>query len=250
MATLPGIQRASFAMPDIHWGYGFPIGGVAATDPAEGGVISPGGVGYDINCGVRLIRSDLARDEVQPRIENLVTELFTHVPCGVGVGGTIQFSAAEMRRVVTDGSRYMAERGFAWPQDVDRTEAGGRLDGADPDAVSHRAYERGHDQVGTLGAGNHFLEIQVVDEIFDAPAAEAFGMTLGGVAIMIHCGSRGFGHQICDDFIKVMRGAERKYGFELPDEQLCCARSRVPRAAGTWAPCGPPPTTHGPTGNS
>jgi tRNA-splicing ligase RtcB len=228
VACLPGIQRASFAMPDIHWGYGFPIGGVAATDPAEGGVISPGGVGYDINCGVRLIRSDLSRDDVQPRIEELVTQLFTDVPCGVGVGGPISFSPAEMRCVVTEGTRYMLQRGFGWAEDADRTEAGGALVGADPAAVSKRAYDRGNDQVGTLGAGNHFLEVQVVDEIYDAPAAAAFGMALGGITFMIHCGSRGFGHQVCDDSIKVMRGAMKKYGIDLPDEQLCCAPVESP----------------------
>jgi len=223
VATLPGIVGASLAMPDIHWGYGFPIGGVAATDPAEGGVVSPGGVGYDINCGVRLIRSDLPADDVRQRIEELLTRLFADVPCGVGVGGTVRFSRAELHRLVTGGSGTMLERGFAWPEDIDRTEAGGCLGEADPDAVSPRAYERGSDQVGTLGAGNHFLEVQVVDEIYDAAAAEAFGIAQGGITFMIHCGSRGFGHQVCDDYIKVMRGAGRKYGISLPDEQLCCA---------------------------
>jgi tRNA-splicing ligase RtcB len=223
VACLPGIQKASYAMPDIHWGYGFPIGGVAATDPAEGGVVSPGGVGYDINCGVRLVRSDLALEDVQPRIEELVTRIFTDVPCGVGVGGPIKFSPAEMRRIVSEGSRRMIEQGYGWDEDLDRTEAGGCIEGADPDAVSKRAYERGSDQVGTLGAGNHFLEVQVVDEVYDAQVAQAFGVAPGAVAFMIHCGSRGFGHQVCDDFLKTMRGAARRYGFELPDEQLCCA---------------------------
>ena len=223
VACLPGIQKASFAMPDIHWGYGFPIGGVAATDPAEGGVVSPGGVGYDINCGVRLIRSDLIAKDVQPRIEELVAQIFTHVPCGVGVGGPVKFGRHELRRVVTEGARFIVEGGRGWKEDLDRTEAGGELGGADPDAVSAHAYERGKDQVGTLGAGNHFLEVQVVDEIYDAATAEAFGMALGSVSFMIHCGSRGFGHQVCDDFLKTMRGAARKYGFELPDQQLCCA---------------------------
>jgi tRNA-splicing ligase RtcB (3'-phosphate/5'-hydroxy nucleic acid ligase) len=228
VACLPGIQRASFAMPDIHWGYGFPIGGVAATDPAEGGVISPGGVGYDINCGVRLIRSDLLAEEVQPQIEKFMTHLFGHVPCGVGTGGPIQFNPAEMRRVVTDGSAYMVERGFGWAEDLDRTEAGGRIEGADPDAVSKRAYDRGNDQVGTLGAGNHFLEVQVVDRIYDARTAAVYGLAEGSVTIMLHCGSRGFGHQVCDDSLKVMRGAHRRYGFDLPDEQLCCAPVESP----------------------
>jgi len=223
VACLPGIQKASFAMPDIHWGYGFPIGGVAATDPAEGGVVSPGGVGYDINCGVRMVRSDLTADDVKPRMEELVTQIFTHVPCGVGVGGRTRFSPSELRRIVLEGARYIAGRGHGWPEDVDRTEAGGALEAADPDAVSKRAYDRGYDQVGTLGAGNHFLEVQVVDEVYDPATAEVFGVALGGVTFMIHCGSRGFGHQICDDYLKTMRGAARKYGIDLPDQQLCCA---------------------------
>jgi len=223
VACLPGIQKASFAMPDIHWGYGFPIGGVAATDPAEGGVVSPGGVGYDINCGVRLIRSDLLLQQVAPRAKELVAQIFRDVPCGVGVGGSITFSPQELRRIMTDGSRYIVERGHGWPEDVPHTEASGAVAGADPDAVSKRALQRGSDQVGTLGAGNHFLEVQVVNEIYDAKAAAALGLGLSSVAFMIHCGSRGFGHQICDDYLKVMRGAARKYGFDLPDQQLCCA---------------------------
>ncbi|HET6440922.1 MAG TPA: RtcB family protein [Phycisphaerae bacterium] len=223
VACLPGIQRASLAMPDIHWGYGFPIGGVAATDPEEGGVVSPGGVGYDINCGVRLLRSDLARDQVEPKVKQLVDQIFRDVPCGVGIGGDVKFSPPDMRRVMTEGAGFIVERGYGWPEDLDHTEAGGALDGADPDAVSKRAVERGNDQVGTLGAGNHFLEVQVVDEIYDAKAAEAFGVAAGKVALLIHSGSRGFGHQICDDYLKIMRGAAAKYGFELPDAQLCCA---------------------------
>jgi len=223
VACLPGIQRASLAMPDIHWGYGFPIGGVAATDPAEGGVVSPGGVGYDINCGVRLLRSDLARDQVEPKVKQLVDQIFRDVPCGVGIGGDVKFSASDMRRVMTEGAGFIVERGYGWPEDLDHTEAGGALDEADPDAVSKRAVERGNDQVGTLGAGNHFLEVQAVDEIYDAKAAEAFSVAAGTVALLIHSGSRGFGHQICDDYLKIMRGAAAKYGFELPDPQLCCA---------------------------
>jgi len=223
VAWLPGIVKASLAMPDIHWGCGFPIGGVAAMDPAEGGVVSPGGVGYDINCGVRLIRSDLAEKDVHPRIEELVTELFTHVPCGVGEGGAVKLAQSELRKLCREGARYVVRRGHGWDEDIDRTEAGGAIEDADPDAVSDRAYARGRDQVGSLGAGNHFLEVQVVDEIFDAATAEAFGMAAGAVTFMIHCGSRGFGHQVCDDSLKTMRGAARKYGFSLPDQQLCCA---------------------------
>jgi tRNA-splicing ligase RtcB len=223
VATLPGIQKASLAMPDIHWGYGFPIGGVAAMDPAEGGVVSPGGVGYDINCGVRLMRSDLTVDDVGPRLERLLGEIYNTVPCGVGVGGKEVLAPSELRRVAREGARYVVRHGRGWDEDLDHTEAGGCLDGADPDAVSKRAAERGKNQVGSLGAGNHFLEIQAVDEVFDAATAEAFGMAVGGIAFMIHCGSRGYGHQICDDSLKTMRGAARKYGFDLPDQQLCCA---------------------------
>ena len=223
VATLPGIQKASLAMPDIHWGYGFPIGGVAATDPAEGGIVSPGGVGYDINCGVRMIRSDLVLDDVGPRIEPLLTRIFQTVPCGVGIGGRTRLALSEMRKVLREGAAYVVRHGQGWPEDLDHTEARGCLDGADPDAVSKRAYERGQNQVGSLGAGNHFLEVQVVDEVYDPATAEAFGVAAGGIAFMIHCGSRGFGHQVCDDFIKTMRGAARKYGFDLPDQQLCCA---------------------------
>jgi tRNA-splicing ligase RtcB len=228
VACLPGIQKASLAMPDIHWGYGFPIGGVAATDPAEGGVVSPGGVGYDINCGVRMIRSDLTLDDVKGRIEDLVTQIFTHVPCGVGVGGPFAFADKELRRIAVEGARYMVEHGHGWREDLERTEAGGELPGADPDAVSPHAYERGRDQVGTLGAGNHFLEVQVVEAVYDEETAKAFGIRQGGIAFMIHCGSRGFGHQVCDDYLKTMRGAARKYGIELPDQQLCCAPVQSP----------------------
>ncbi len=223
VATLPGIQKASLAMPDIHWGYGFPIGGVAATDPAEGGVVSPGGVGYDINCGVRMVRSDLALADVAPRIEQIVTTIFQTVPCGVGVGGRKALAPSEMRRLLREGAAYVVRRGGGWDEDLEHTEARGCLDGVDLDAVSKRAQERGKKQVGSLGAGNHFLEVQVVDKVFDPKTADAFGVAEGAVTFMIHCGSRGFGHQVCDDFLKTMRGAARKYGFDLPDQQLCCA---------------------------
>ncbi len=222
VACLPGIIRASLAMPDIHWGYGFPIGGVAATDVEEGGVVSPGGVGYDINCGVRMVRSDLKREDVEAKLKALVDQLFRDVPCGVGQGGRIKFSPDEMRRIMTEGSRFIVERGHGRPEDLDHTEARGALDDADPDQVSKRALERGNDQVGTLGAGNHFLEIQTVDEIYDEKAARAFGAEVGTVTFLIHTGSRGFGHQICDDFLKTIGRASRKFGFDLPDRQLCC----------------------------
>src|SRR5262245_25934948 len=175
VAFLPGSQHASLAMPDIHWGYGFCIGGVCATDPAEGGVISPGGVGYDINCGVRLVRSNLYYGDVQRHLTPLVEELFRQVPAGVGRGGKYHFDYRQLRRLMGEGPSHLIERGFAVPSDIDHTEARGRLDGAEPDNVSERALERGKDQCGTLGSGNHFLEVQVVDAVFDESAAQAMG---------------------------------------------------------------------------
>ena len=228
VATLPGIVGASLAMPDIHWGYGFCIGGVAATDIDAGGVVSPGGVGYDINCGVRLLRSDLTAEQVRPRIKPLIDQLFRDVPCGVGVGGTFHFKESELRKICQRGSGYLAEIGLADADDVEATEAGGCLEGADPDVVSETAFRRGFDQVGTLGAGNHFVEVQVVEQIFDARAAEAMGLAEGMVTIMIHSGSRGFGYQVCDDAIKALRGAPAKFGIELPDRQLVCAPVESP----------------------
>ena len=223
VATLPGIVSASLAMPDIHWGYGFPIGGVAATDVRQGGVISPGGVGYDINCGVRLLRSDLSAQDVRPRLKELTDQLFRDVPAGVGVGGPLELSHAEIAKVLAGGSRYLASRGLASDQDVAATESGGCLDDADPDAVSKEAYQRGSDQCGTLGSGNHFAEVQVVDEVFDRQAAQVLGLSEGKVTVMIHCGSRGLGHQVCEDYIRTLRGAPARYGITLPDRQLVCA---------------------------
>ena len=175
VAFLPGIQTASLAMPDIHWGYGFCIGGVCATDPAEGGVVSPGGVGYDINCGVRLLRTNLARDDVQPRLQALMDALFRRIPAGVGRGGPYLFDAKELRRLLADGCRYLKTRGLATDGDLEHTEAGGCLDGAQPEWVSPRALQRGGDQCGTLGSGNHFLEVQVVEEVLDEPARASWG---------------------------------------------------------------------------
>jgi len=228
VATLPGIVKASLAMPDIHWGYGFCIGGVAAMDIDEGGVISPGGVGYDINCGVRLLRSDLTADEVRERLKELVDQLFRDVPVGVGVAGPFKFAGKEMTRILTDGARYLVEKGLAEPADIEATESGGSLPGADPAAVSPQAIKRGTDQCGTLGAGNHFVEVQRVEEIYDAGAAEAMGLAEGGVTVMIHCGSRGLGHQVCQDAIKALRSAPGKYGISLPDRQLVCAPVESP----------------------
>jgi len=223
VATLPGIVGASLAMPDCHWGYGFCIGGVAATDIEAGGVVSPGGVGYDINCGVRLLRSNLTAEDVKPRMKDLVNQLFRDVPCGVGVGGNLRFDDKELRTLCVEGARYLLERGLAEEDDLAATEAGGCIEGADPDAVSHVAYSRGRDQCGTLGSGNHFAEIQLVEHVYDAPAAEAMGLAEGAVAVMIHSGSRGFGYQVCDDYIKALRHVPGKLGIELPDRQLVCA---------------------------
>jgi tRNA-splicing ligase RtcB len=228
VACLPGIVHASLAMPDIHWGYGFPIGGVAATDPEQGGVISPGGVGYDINCGVRLIRTDLTLPEVQPRIEPLVNQLFDTVPCGVGRGGRIKFDRRELHRIMAEGSRFVVEAGFGWEEDLAHTEAGGCVEGAKPDFVSPHAFERGADQCGTLGSGNHFMEVQVVDQIVDPQAAEAFGLRPGQITLMIHSGSRGLGYQVCEDALKDLRDVPHKYGIELPDRQLVCAPVHSP----------------------
>jgi len=224
VATLPGIVKYSLAMPDIHWGYGFPIGGVAATDPRQGGVISPGGVGYDINCGVRLMSTNLSIQDVRPRIHDLVGALFRTIPTGVGAKGAIKkITVSEQRKVLTEGSAWAVKNGYGEPEDVERTENKGCLESADAEKVSDHAMERGLAQVGTLGSGNHFLEIGVVDEIFDADTARVFGLEEGAVTVMIHCGSRGLGHQVCDDYLKVMGRAADKYRIELPDRQLACA---------------------------
>jgi len=223
VATLPGIVGASMAMPDIHWGYGFPIGGVAATDVDEGGVVSPGGVGYDINCGVRLLRSDVPVDDVRPRIGDLVNQLFRDIPAGVGVGGPFQFTGARMDELLAEGAAALAKQGLATAEDLAATESGGYLAGADPDAVSPRAHKRGAGQCGTLGSGNHFVEIQYIERIYDAGAAEALGLVADTMAVMIHSGSRGLGHQVCDDALKALRSVPGEYGIELPDRQLVCA---------------------------
>ncbi len=223
VATLPGIVGASLAMPDIHWGYGFCIGGVAATEIDEGGVVSPGGVGYDINCGVRLLRTNLDAGDVRPRIEKLIDALFHKVPAGVGVGGRIRFSRQEEEDLLARGSAFVVQRGFGRLADIEHTEARGCLEGADPDAVGDRAYKRGEPQCGSLGAGNHFIEVQQVDEIHDPDAADQLGIAPGSVAVMIHSGSRGLGHQVCDDSLRMMEGAMKKYGLHLPDRQLAAA---------------------------
>ncbi|MEX1094399.1 MAG: RtcB family protein [Planctomycetales bacterium] len=246
VAFLPGIQVASLAMPDIHWGYGFTIGGVCATDPDEGGVISPGGVGYDINCGVRLVRSKLFERDVQPRLKQLIDQLFRDVPTGVGQSGPFTFNKVELRQLMREGPRWLVKRGLAVERDIEHTEARGCLDGAEPELVSDRALERGADQCGTLGAGNHFLEVQVVDEVVDEQAAQAMGLQEGMVCVMIHSGSRGLGYQVCDDALRLLRGVPEKYGIQLPDRQLACAPVNSPegehylgamRAAANYAWC-------------
>jgi tRNA-splicing ligase RtcB len=224
VATLPGIQAHSLAMPDIHWGYGFPIGGVAATDPREGGVVSPGGVGYDINCGVRVVRSNLVFADVRDRLRALVDALFEGIPSGVGRTGKYRFEASRMRHLLAEGPQYLVRtRGLGTERDLEFTEAGGHLEGADPDFVSPRAFARGEEQCGTLGSGNHFLEVQVVDRIADEEAARVMGLFEGQVVVLIHSGSRGLGYQICEDFLAKLRRVPERYGIDLPDRQLVCA---------------------------
>lgn len=222
VATLPGIVKASLAMPDIHQGYGFSIGGVAAFDWKEG-VVSPGGVGYDINCGVRLAATRLEEADVRPRLEDLVNGLYRNVPSGVGSQGAISLTEKEQKEVLRTGSSWAVEHGYGEADDIEHTEDGGCLPGADPDEVSERALARGKKQLGTLGSGNHFLEVGVVDEIYDERVARSFGLFQGQVTVMLHSGSRGLGYQICDDFLAVMARHVQALPFTLPDRQLACA---------------------------
>jgi len=222
VAHLPGLIGHSMAMPDIHWGYGFPIGGVAGVDIQEG-VISPGGVGYDINCGVRLVRTNLAFPDIKERLRQLVERLFQNIPCGVGSSGKLKLSQKEERAVLRDGSKWAVKQGFGWTEDVELTEQNGCLQGADPAALSARALERGKPQLGTLGSGNHFLEIQEVQEVFDHDAAKTFGLYKGQITVMIHTGSRGLGYQVCDDNLDRMVQAMNRYKIHVPDKQLACA---------------------------
>ncbi len=221
-ATLPGVVGRAMAMPDIHWGYGFPIGGVVASD-AKDGVISPGGVGYDINCGVRLVRTELKEKDILAKQKELVDTLFRNVPCGVGKKGRIRLSPKDLDAVMSKGGKWAVENGYGWESDVKFSEESGCLKGADPSLPSQRARQRGMPQLGSLGAGNHFIEVQVVDEIYDAEAAEVMGLFKGQAVVMIHTGSRGFGHQVCGDFLKIMEEKVDSYGFNLPDRQLACA---------------------------
>jgi tRNA-splicing ligase RtcB (3'-phosphate/5'-hydroxy nucleic acid ligase) len=223
VAHLPGIIGRSMAMPDVHWGYGFPIGGVAAFDLDEG-VVSPGGVGYDINCGVRLGLTGLSRDQVIPRIRELIDALFSKVPCGLGSRGGIKLNKKEMAGVLINGAAWAVSEGMGDESDLERIEEHGALPGADPSIISDRAYERGRDQLGTLGSGNHFLEIGFIQEIFDEKTALEWGIFPGQVTLMVHSGSRGFGYQVCDEFLARMVKSVMKEGIELPDKQLACTR--------------------------
>lgn len=235
VACLPGIVKYSIAMPDIHYGYGFPIGGVAAFD-ADEGVISPGGVGFDINCGVRLLRTDLSLGEIKPKIKELTDHLFSNIPSGVGKHGKIRASKEELDEVLRLGAKWTVENGYGWEEDLNYIEENGRMRGADPRKVSDFAKKRGVPQLGTLGSGNHFLEIQVVDEIYDPEIAEAYGIHgKGQITVMIHSGSRGCGHQICSDYLGVMERAVKKYGIALPDRQLACAPASSPEARDYYA---------------
>jgi tRNA-splicing ligase RtcB (3'-phosphate/5'-hydroxy nucleic acid ligase) len=230
VATLPGIVGHSMAMPDIHWGYGFPIGGVAAFDPDQGGVVSPGGVGYDINCGVRLLASEIDVDRVGD-VRALTEDLFTAIPAGVGsTRAELRNKRIDLDALMIDGLYWAERQGFATRADVDHAEENGRIEDADPSAVSDRAKQRGLPQIGTLGSGNHFAEIGVVDEIFDAERAKAFGLRQNQVTLMIHSGSRGLGHQVCTDFLATMLRASAKHDIALVDRQLCCAPIHTPEA--------------------
>ncbi|MFC1963592.1 RtcB family protein [Chloroflexota bacterium] len=223
VACLPGIAGHSLAMPDIHWGYGFPIGGVAGTR-VDDGVISPGGVGFDINCGVRLLRTNLTEEEVRPKIKELVDALYRNVPSGVGSEGKIRLRGGEIDEVLVKGSRWAVEHNYGSEDDLETTEEHGEMAAVDPSKVSSRAKERGVPQLGTLGSGNHFLEVAVIDAIYDDDTARVMGINdVGQIVLMIHCGSRGLGHQVCSDYVKEMIGAIRRYGIDLPDRQLACA---------------------------
>ena len=230
VACLPGIVRAALCMPDGHWGYGFPIGGVAAFR-ADTGVISPGGIGFDINCGMRVLRTNLTEAEVRPRLTELVNALFAAVPSGVGSKGFVRLSADEFHEVMREGTRWCLQHGYGWPEDLDGTEGGGCLPGADPEQVSERAVARGRDQLGTLGSGNHYLEIQVVPPggIHDPRVAKAFGVEQPGqILVMLHCGSRGFGHQVGTDYLRKFDQVMRCYGITVRDRELACAPFRSP----------------------
>lgn len=226
-ATLPGLVGAVVVMPDMHQGYGFPIGGVAATRLPDG-VISPGAIGYDINCGVRLLGSQMPYEEVEDHLDDLAAALYENCPSGVGTKGHLRLSEKELDRVCRDGAGWALKAGYATENDVRRTEEGGFIDGADPSKISKRAKDRGRPQLGTLGAGNHFIEIERVEKIFDQKAAQAMGLQEGMLTLLVHSGSRGFGHQICTDYVKDFQSAVNKYGIKLPDRELVCAPLNTP----------------------
>jgi tRNA-splicing ligase RtcB len=228
VAFLPGIVEASLAMPDIHWGFGFPIGGVAATDIENNGVISPGGVGYDINCGVRMLRTSLQFADVKDKIKELVYALFSDIPSGVGSKGDIRVSQKEEREILVKGSKWAVEKGYGIQDDLDCTEESGAIAGADPQAVSERAYERGKAQSGTLGSGNHFLEVQVIEQLYSRDICDQLGLDEGQITVMIHSGSRGLGYQVCEDYAKGMIHCLQKYNINVPDRQLACAPVNSP----------------------
>ncbi|MFH1128498.1 MAG: RtcB family protein [Candidatus Omnitrophota bacterium] len=223
VAFLPGIVNASFAMPDIHWGYGPCIGAVFATDPENGGVITPSGVGFDINCGVRLMKTNLEFDQIKDKIKDLVYALFSDVPAGVGSKGDIRVTVKEEKEILLKGSKWAVQKGYGTQDDLDCTEENGAISGADPEAVSDRAYVRGKAQSGTLGSGNHFIEVQVIDQLYDADLCDTFGLNLGQITVMIHSGSRGLGYQVCDDYTRNMVQSLAKYNINVPDRQLSCA---------------------------
>jgi len=228
VAMLPGIVKASYAMPDAHWGYGFPIGGVAAFDPEQGGVVSAGGVGFDISCGVRCLHTGLRREDIEPLKKELADTLYRTVPAGVGSTGRIRLSDSEMDDMLTGGARWAVARELGTAEDLERIEEHGCMQGARPDRVSHHAKHRQRDEMGTLGSGNHYLEVQYVAEIFDTPAAAAFDIQLNDVVVSIHCGSRGLGHQIGTEFLKSMAIAAKDFGIYLPDRELACAPINSP----------------------
>ena len=240
VATLPGITKYALCMPDGHFGYGFPIGGVAAMDVHKGGVISPGGIGFDINCGMRLMVTNLTSTDVKPHLQALVDQLFTRVPAGVGSTGLVRLSRSEFRRVIKDGAGWCVHNGYGWEEDLELTEESGCIAGADTSKVGDKAVDRGYNQIGTLGSGNHYLEIQVVrpEHIFDTELARHFGLTIPHqVVVMFHCGSRGFGHQVATDYLQVfLKVMKRKYAIKILDRELACAPFDWPEGPTTSPP--------------
>ncbi len=234
VTTLPGIEKYALAMPDAHEGYGFPVGGVAAFDPEDGGIISPGGIGYDINCGVRLLRSERTLKDITPELEDLAHALYREIPSGVGKGGRLNLKGSDLDRVLEGGAARMVEMGYGESADLLQSESEGRLPDADASLVSEAAKARGKDQLGTMGAGNHFVEVGVVDEIFDAAEAARLGLKEGQITVLIHTGSRGLGHQIATDYIRLMMQAMPKYGITLPDRELACAPFSSPEGQDYW----------------